>query len=226
MANYKFSIKDWETCINVLEALKDSPFENPDNDRLKTLITAIHRQAQKQKKKSNTIERREHDDALIRMTGIVNNAQNQSTLFSFIDSDNEQTHDLLKKRYCYCCNEEYVQLHFFYHRLCPTCATLNYEHRTRDHDFSGYNVVITGGRVKVGYATVLKFLRSGANVLLTTRFPALALAQLQQEVDYTEWQHAITVYGLDLRNLFAVDKFVSFCKVHFNGVDILVNNAA
>lgn len=90
----------------------------------------------------------------------------------------------------------------------------------------GYKVVITGGRVKIGYATVLKFLRSGAQVLSTTRFPALLLEQLQQEPDYDSWKDAFTVYGLDLRNLPAVEQFIDFCAAHFDSLDILVNNAA
>jgi NAD(P)-dependent dehydrogenase (short-subunit alcohol dehydrogenase family)/Zn finger protein HypA/HybF involved in hydrogenase expression len=226
MTNYKFSNEEWATCIRVLEALKDNPFENPDNDRFKTLITAIHRQAQKQKKKSNAVVKREHDDTLIRSTSVVNNAQNRITQYSLLAAEDGNIAHLRKERHCYCCKAQYTQLHFFYHRLCPDCAALNYAHRTRVHDFTGYNVVITGGRVKIGYATVLKFLRSGAKVLLTTRFPALALEQLQKESDYSKWQSALTVYGLDLRNLYAVDQFINFCRSHFDSVDILVNNAA
>lgn len=224
--SYKFSMEEWEICMNVLEQLKQEPFENPDNDRLKMMITDIHRQAKKQKKKVNALERREHDKLVVKNTTVVSNASKQITQFAFIPNQSQSFTQLQKERFCYCCNARYTQLHFFYHRLCPECASLNYEHRTRQHNFSGYNVLITGGRIKVGYAIVLQFLRSGANVLLTSRFPALALEQLKKEPDYTTWQNALTVYGLDLRNLQAVDHFISFCKSHFTCLDILVNNAA
>ncbi|MEN0053128.1 MAG: SDR family oxidoreductase [Mucilaginibacter sp.] len=224
--SYKFSLEEWETCMKVLETLRSDPFENPDNDRLKTLVTDIHRQAKKQKKKVNTLQRREHDNLLVKNTAVVSNASNQTTEFAFTTSHNPEPALLFNTRFCYSCNAGYTQLHFFYHRLCPACAALNYEHRFKQHNFEGYNVVVTGGRVKVGYATALQFLRSGAKVLLTTRFPALALEQLQKEPDYITWQNAITVYGLDLRNLQAVDHFIVFCKAHFTHLDILVNNAA
>jgi len=224
--SYKFSMEEWETCMKVLEALKPDPFENPDNDRLKMLVTDIHRQAKKQQKKTNAHERREHDKSLVKNTVVVNNANHLTTQFTFTPDNRPEFTNLQNSRFCYCCNARYTQLHFFYHRLCPDCATLNYEHRTRQHNFSGYNVLITGGRIKIGYAVVLQFLRSGANVLLTTRFPALALEQLKNEPDYVTWQKSLTIYGLDLRNLHAVDHFISFCKTHFTCLDILVNNAA
>jgi NAD(P)-dependent dehydrogenase (short-subunit alcohol dehydrogenase family) len=226
MNKYQFTNDEWAACIKVLQALQDNPFDNPDNDRFKTLVTAVHRKAQKQKRKANAVERREHDNALIKATEVVSNAQNIKTNYSHTDIYDEREISLQNQKRCYCCNEPYTQLHFFYHRLCPTCASLNYEYRNQEYDFSGYNVIVTGGRVKVGYATALKFLRSGANVLLTTRFPALALAQLQQESDYSEWQNKLIVYGLDLRSLIAVENFINFCRLNYDGIDILINNAA
>lgn len=226
MNKYQFTNDEWAACIKVLQALQDNPFDNPDNDRFKTLVTAIHRKAQKQKRKANAAERREHDNALIKATEVVSNAQNIKTNYSHTNIYDELEISLQNQKRCYCCNEPYTQLHFFYHRLCPACASLNYDYRNQEYNFSGHNVIVTGGRVKVGYATALKFLRSGANVLLTTRFPALALAQLQQESDYAEWQHRLTVYGLDLRSLVAVKDFINFCRLKYDGIDILVNNAA
>ncbi len=129
-------------------------------------------------------------------------------------------------RKCYSCDKSYSELHFFYHSLCPDCANLNYRFRAQQHDFSNYSVVITGGRVKIGYATALKFLRSGARVILTTRFPSLALQQLQKEDDYGQWSDKVTVYGLDLRNLRTVQEFIVFCNETLKSVDILINNAA
>ena len=33
--------------------------------------------------------------------------------------------------HCYCCRTLYRQLHFFYSRLCPQCASLNFSKRTQ-----------------------------------------------------------------------------------------------
>jgi NAD(P)-dependent dehydrogenase (short-subunit alcohol dehydrogenase family) len=86
--------------------------------------------------------------------------------------------------------------------------------------------VITGGRVKIGYATALKCLKAGAKVLISTRFPALAWAQFAEEPDFDIWKKNLTLYGLDLRNLNAVHQFTEYCKQNLPYLDILINNAA
>jgi NAD(P)-dependent dehydrogenase (short-subunit alcohol dehydrogenase family) len=227
MESEKFSTEEWNACLKVLNILKDSPFDNPENQKIKTLITAISKKAKKQLKKVYFLEKKEQDVALLKTTIIVANAENITSFYSHAEVANpSKTNDLQLTRKCYACNENYKQLHFFYHKLCPSCASFHYQYRNKKHDFSGYTVVITGGRVKIGYATVLKFLQSGASVIVTTRFPALALEQLQKEPDFDNWKHRLTVYGLDLRNLKAVQEFVDFCNTNIESLDILVNNAA
>jgi len=87
-------------------------------------------------------------------------------------------------------------------------------------------VILTGGRVKVGYATALKFLRNNAELTVTTRFPAIAYEQFQKEHDFEEWKNRLTVYGLDLRNLEALGQFIDFYFGKNDTLDILINNAA
>ncbi len=222
----KFSPEEWETCLKVLNALKDNPFENPDNQSFKTLITSIYKQAKKLNKKEAGDARKSEDNALLSNISIVANAQNKTTHFSHIDVPHAVPGELNNAKKCYCCDALFTTTHFFYHKLCPACADFNYRQRNKTHDFSGYNVVITGGRVKIGYAAVLKFLRANARVILTTRFPTLALNELSREHDYESWKDNLTVYGLDLRNLKAVQQFIDFCNREFNYLDILVNNAA
>lgn len=223
---YKFSEQEWQACLKVLNSLKDNPFENPDNQQFKTLITSIYKQAKKQNKQELRTDKKAADAALLNNTAIIANAREITTQFAHTESENTQGGHLQKPRNCYSCGHGFTQLHFFYHKLCPACAAVNYGWRTRQHNFADYNVIITGGRVKIGYAAVLKFLRSQANVILTTRFPALALQQLQTEADYDQWQHRLSVYGLDLRNLKAVEEFIVYCNNNIGSVDILINNAA
>lgn len=223
---YKFSEQEWQACLKVLNSLKDNPFENPDNLQFKTLITSIYKQAKKQNKQELHTGKKAADAALLNSTTIVTNAREITTQFAHTESENTQIQQLQKPRTCYSCGEVFTQLHFFYHMLCPACAAINYGWRTQQHNFANYNVIITGGRVKIGYAAVLKFLRSNANVILTTRFPALALQQLQAEDDYEQWAGRLTVYGLDLRNLKAVEEFIVYCNNNLGSVDILINNAA
>lgn len=222
----KFSQEEWKICLKVLNSLKDNPFENPDNQIFKTLITSIAKKAKKINKRKVHTEKKKNSDKLIKETFIIANALKTKTEFSENQTDIVDYKDLDISKKCYSCGETYSKLHFFYHKLCPDCAEYNYHQRNKTFNLSNYNVIITGGRVKVGYATVLKFLRANANVILTSRFPALALELLMKEQDYEQWKDNLTIYGLDLRNLKAVQEFIDYCYNHLKGLDILVNNAA
>ena len=62
-------------------------------------------------------------------------------------------------------------------RLCPPCAALNWEKRHQSVDLAGKVVVLTGGRIKIGYHVALKVLRAGcAELVVTTRFPRDAVS--------------------------------------------------
>src|SRR6266566_1603105 len=79
--------------------------------------------------------------------------------------------DTEESRKCYVCKVEYSTVHHFYDRLCATCAEENFAKRTELADLNGRVALLTGGRVKIGYQAGLKLLRSGARLIVTTRFP-------------------------------------------------------
>ncbi|MBN8641541.1 MAG: SDR family oxidoreductase [Flavobacteriales bacterium] len=222
---YGFNPTEWEHCLKVLSILKDNPFENPDNEKFAGLITKIHKNAKKNLRSTSESERKKADIETILNAELSKKALEGESLFW--DDTKKQHHftELNSPKACYCCNETYTLAHSFYNRLCPSCADLNYEKRFQNQDLTNRNAIITGGRVKVGYATTLKLLRSNANVVLTTRFPALALEQLAQESDYADWKNRLVVYGLDLRNLKAINEFILFYKSKYESLDILINNA-
>ena len=85
--------------------------------------------------------------------------------------------ELLNPLSCYICHKPYVTLHFFYHQLCPDCATFNYSKRDELANLSGKVCLVTGGRTKIGFRCVLKLLRCGATVIVTTRFPVDAASK-------------------------------------------------
>ncbi|WP_196885454.1 SDR family oxidoreductase [Aureivirga sp. CE67] len=229
--DYPFTMEEWENCLKVLQELKEDPYNNPDNQLFGGLIAKISKKAKKsqnphkEKRFPTRDELKQQDYETIKETVISKNALEKKTLYN----DSFQEGDFTKLNYaknCYCCNEKFTLLHYFYNRLCPNCATENYEHRFRTFDFTGRNVIITGGRVKIGYATALKFLRANANVTITTRFPASALEIYQKEEDYELWKDRLDIYGLDLRNLAALDAFIQYYSSKNEALDILVNNAA
>lgn len=227
LKTFGYTKADWEACIKVLSTLKDDPFNNPDNQQLGTLITCIHKHAKKSKRKSSYQEKKLHDLHTINTSVISLHALKNRTQYNASNAgESPQFKGLEIPKNCYCCNQSFSMLHFFYSRLCPECAIENYENRFKSIDLTGRNVILTGGRVKIGYATALKFLRSNANLTVTTRFPALAFEQFKTEVDYDSWKNRLTVYGLDLRSMSSLNEFIAYYLSNFESLDILVNNAA
>lgn len=114
--------------------------------------------------------------------------------------------------------------------LCPSCLALNNEKRAqlqrRDDSLEGRFVLVTGGRIKIGFETALSLLRKKAKVMITTRFPADAAKRYASEEDFEQWADNLTIYGIDFRNILLVNKMIDWMNVHLPYLDILINNAA
>lgn len=225
---FSFTELEWKACLKVLSSLKEDPLNNPDNDVLKSLLQKIVKKARKENRKRSYAVKTEADLVIQKESVIVSNALAGTSVYSSEGDDLEERPlmQLNLPKNCYCCNTTYHLAHFFYNRICPACAAFNYEKRSIDKDLSGMTAVVTGCRVKVGYATVLKLLRSGADVIGTSRFPALALEQYKNEADFDVWKNRLKIYGLDLRMLKEIEKFVRYVGRKFKQLDMLINNAA
>ena len=129
------------------------------------------------------------------------------------------------ERHCYICKKPYSAVHAFYDQLCPPCADVNFAARTELADLRGRVALLTGGRVKIGYQAGLKLLRSGAHLIVTTRFPRNAAARYTQEPDFGEWGHRLEIFGLDLRHTPAVDAFCRDLVATRERLDFIINNA-
>ncbi len=128
-------------------------------------------------------------------------------------------------RVCYVCKEPYSRLHAFYDQLCPPCATVNFAARTELADLRGRVALLTGGRVKIGYQAGLKCLRSGARLIVTTRFPQNAASRYAQEPDFGDWSERLEIFGLDLRHLPSVEAFCRSMVATRERLDFIINNA-
>jgi NAD(P)-dependent dehydrogenase (short-subunit alcohol dehydrogenase family) len=131
----------------------------------------------------------------------------------------------LSPRVCYVCKDAYSRIHAFYDQLCPACADANFAARTELADLRGRVALLTGGRVKIGYQAGLKLLRSGAHLIVTTRFPRNAAARYAQEADFGEWGHRLEIFGLDLRQTPSVDAFCRDLVATRERLDFVINNA-
>lgn len=131
-------------------------------------------------------------------------------------------------RFCYICKENFTinKPHFFYSNLCNKCGTFNYSMRSIQVDLTGRIALVTGGRVKIGYAIVTKLLSFGAKVILTTRFPVDCLKRFQKEEDYKKWKNNLIIYPIDFRFFESTIKFVKYLNETQPHLDIIINNAA
>ena len=76
--------------------------------------------------------------------------------------EKQKQKQLHEAKQCYTCKRRYRELHHFYDKLCPSCAGLNWAKRQQKVDLMGRVVLVTGGRVKIGFQACLKLLRCGA----------------------------------------------------------------
>ncbi|KAI9206672.1 uncharacterized protein BJ171DRAFT_457130 [Polychytrium aggregatum] len=149
---------------------------------------------------------------------------------ALLEADDPKPQPELKKlnfkRSCHICGTTFDLLHHFYDQLCPSCADFNFSKRFSEADMAGRVSLVTGGRVKIGYAIVLKLLRMKSTVICCTRFPYDAARRFSKEDDFQEFQGRLTIYGIDFRDIPMVHHFTAHVKQNFARLDAIINNAA
>ncbi|WP_413664170.1 SDR family NAD(P)-dependent oxidoreductase [Microbulbifer sp. CNSA002] len=178
---------------------------------------------------SRKLKQKSHDSLLLASTQIVRKSQIFSPIGKRLISlppKLKGTRTLFKSKKCYICKEPYRKIGEIYHSLCPSCADYNIRKRNYTPSMQGYRALITGGRIKIGFETALKLLRGGAEVLITTRFTNDAARRFQQQNDFSEWKHRLSIYALDLKHLPSVESFIQYLIDIGKPLDILINNAA
>ena len=208
---------DLETTLATLQTWADDPSLIADNARAKTLIAKIHREGGRAARHSARVTQRQRDRAKIEATGRVQNGATPSS-----NPDNQ----LERARVCPICRAPFSQLHHFYHAYCPPCAAFNWEKRHQSADLRGRIAIVTGGRIKIGFACALKLLRAGARVIVTTRFSADAERRYRSQSDYEVWRERLEIVTLDLKYLGQVERQCAHWRANFPHLDILINNAA
>lgn len=136
-----------------------------------------------------------------------------------IETELEQPHA------CYICKTPYTQVHFFYDSMCKRCGDFNFKKRSELTDLRGRVALVTGGRVKIGQEIVLKLLRCGARVIVTTRFAADAARRYAERDDFAEYQDQLQIYGLDLRHTPSIESLCSHLLNTLDRLDFVINNA-
>lgn len=158
-------------------------------------------------------------------------------------SDTGKTHKA-KTRRCYMCRQKcsILNVHDLYPSLCRPCGAFNLGSSQLSLpgklDLTRMTALVTGGRINLGYHTALRLLRSGANVIVSSRYPGDAADRYSKETDFTEWVSRLKVVGADFRaaqDAFRLVHVVKGLLGSWNGetgsseqrnLDILINNAA
>ncbi len=133
--------------------------------------------------------------------------------------------EVVEPQNCYICKQDYRTLHPFYDQLCPACGEFNHRKRGELADLRGRVALLTGGRVKIGYQAGIKLLRSGAELIVTTRFPRDSARRYAAEPDFGEWGHRLEIFGLDLRHTPSVEAFCRHLMTTRSRLDFIINNA-
>ena len=222
------SPEDIQHCTDVLQQIADSHGTVRRTDRFNGLISKLYREGKRRDLREERQRHKAEDRTLMATTAMVRLQRDAlpAALLTAEPPSGFAARTLNQPENCYVCKEDYTQVHFFYHLLCPKCAAFNYDMRHVSADLTGRTALVTGGRVKIGYQTVLRLLRDGANVIVTTRFPLAAARRFHAEDDADQWKGRLQLYGLDLRNIPAVETFARHLLETEPALDIVIHNAA
>jgi len=203
-----------EALTRLLGAVGDTCPETPEQVNLERLICRAAKRIRRRRRKGLGITARGEPARP--------NQNNEVTIAAVA-----QPGDAMRRLWrCYGCGRRSSRNHCFYRRFCPECADFNWEKRRQRGDLRGRRALVTGGRVKIGYQTALKFLRDGAEVLITSRFPRDAAIRYAAEHDHAEWGGRLRILRADFRDIPSLLALIEHLSQTIDSLDILVNNAA
>ena len=163
----------------------------------------IRRRFIKNRERQRKAERQERHQAMLAKTGIRKLRQQPVFTtpnvfpppgFQALPAPEETVPgEVEETQHCYICKRHYREIHAFYDQLCPECAELNFQKRAELADLKGRVALLTGGRVKIGYQAGIKLLRSGAELIVTTRFPRDSAERYAREPDFEQWGHRLEI---------------------------------
>ncbi len=216
-----------DICLSVLQRVASSNGTIATSERFNALVSKVYREGRRHKERIDKQRQESEDRAVMASTGMVQIQRDAVSAAALPPpSSDAPRRKLNQPEACYVCKQPFTDVHFFYHLLCPKCAAYNYEMRSLSADLRGRTALVTGGRVKIGHQTVLRLLRDGAKVIVTTRFPNAGAKRFYAEPDSADWADRLQLCGLDLRNIPAVESFARHLYDVEPAIDIIIHNAA
>jgi NAD(P)-dependent dehydrogenase (short-subunit alcohol dehydrogenase family) len=178
---------------------------SPEHLALERAVAHLAKSAKKQRRLGRKQASRAHDVAVLRAEAPV---------------------EVLRRfRSCYVCKAPYQHPSSKNPQVCLPCAAHAESAQRSPLDLAGRRALITGARVKIGYAVALRMLRAGAEVHITTRFPLDALKRYSSESDAHAWAGRLHVHELDFRDLGRLNAVLAGWS-EGPSYDIVINNAA
>lgn len=216
-------------CLGVLEELDRLDIDHPDAVRVRRATSHLYRMVKQRRRQERRAAKTAHDKAVTEATATGSaqriDDETEGILPSSATDAGRIAGILQRPRSCYVCKIRYVDVDYFYHQLCPTCAAENRARRDARADLAGKRALLTGGRAKIGMYIALRLLRDGAHTTITTRFPNDAIRRFTAQPDSREWIHRLKIVGIDLRDPAQVVALAESVAAA-GPLDILINNAA
>lgn len=130
---------------------------------------------------------------------------------------------------CYPCNKKINCNHPNYVFSCTDCGNLFEKYRHFSRDLTGVVSLVVGARTKIGHQVVLKLLKAGSIVIVTSRFPE-KVSELYNKYDKNMIKNLYIYeksFDLDTYNLNeTINNLKDYIKRIFNHLDIIINVAA
>ncbi|TJZ56917.1 SDR family NAD(P)-dependent oxidoreductase [Streptomyces piniterrae] len=203
--------------------LRALPVDDPVRLRAERVVGSFVRDGRLARRKAVKREQAMADAAVLAATATGARDRREDAP---LDERVGESGELSRPRRCYVCKSLYREIDSFYHLLCPACAADNTARRSARTDLTGRRVLLTGGRVKIGFQLALMMLRDGAELLVTTRFPQDTVRRFRAVPGSGDWLDRLTVVGIDLRDPRQVLGLCQELRDEGRPLDILVNNAA
>ncbi|MFG3344158.1 SDR family NAD(P)-dependent oxidoreductase [Streptomyces sp. NPDC048018] len=215
-------------CLSVLDELDKLEVDHPDAIAVRRATAGIYRTVKQRRRQERRAAKTANDKAVTEATATGSamriDDETEGLLPSSVTEEGRIAGILQRPRSCYVCKQRYVEVDYFYHQLCQSCAAENRAKRDARADLSGKRALLTGGRAKIGMYIALRLLRDGAHTTITTRFPKDAIRRFKAMEDSADWMHRLEVVGIDLRD--PAQAVALADQVSEAGpLDILVNNA-
>lgn len=227
-SDFRFPANDLTLALDVIAQAGSLPAEHPDRVALMHATAKMFKTLKKNRRLEAKQKVAQHNLAIINATatGAPTRIDDETEGLDLSSTATGRLAGTLSRaQACYVCKEQYVAVDYFYHQLCPSCATFNHDRRDARTDLRGKTALLTGGRAKIGMHIALRLLRDGAHTTITTRFPKDAIRRFKAVSDSEKWIGNLKIVGIDLRDPAQVVALADSVSAA-GPLDILINNAA